>query len=214
LYSNTKDGKFMIASHVHDALSQVDNLQKLIIEKRRFKGYSWIARLINAILAFACAFILSIDGIATTDEGYLIGWGILLVIALIINYGFVTFWFLFDLDVKKDFNKVLPVFTAVPTLFVGAIISLSVIINKDYQYLYGIWMCMFGMTHLSYRFSLPKVSYAVGIYYIFCGIFFLLIYPVAFSNPWPMGIVFCMGELFGSYAFYQIRKRKRTGGAE
>ena len=202
----------MIASHVHDALSQVDNLQKLIAEKRRFKGYSWIPRLINAFLVLACAWILSIDGVAVSDEEYLVGWGILLALALILNYGFVAFWFLFDVEVKKDFNKVLPVFTAVPALLVGAILSISVIINRDYQYLYGIWMCMFGITHLSYRFSLPKVSYAVGIFYILCGTFFLLIEPVEFSNPWPMGIVFCVGEIFGSYAFYQIRRKKIEGG--
>lgn len=203
----------MIAGHVHDALSQVENLQRLIIEKRRFKGYSWIARLINAFLVLICAWILSIDGVAPTPEANLIGWGILLAAALFLNYGFVAFWFLFDVEVKKDFNKALPVFTALPALFVGAVLSLAVIINRDYQYLYGIWMCLFGITHLSYRFSLPKVSYAVGIYYIACGTFFLIIEPVAFTNPWPMGIVFFIGELFGSYAFYQIRRNKISGGA-
>jgi hypothetical protein len=55
------------------------------------------------------------------------------------------------------------------------------------------------------------VNYAVGFYYLLCGIFFLLVNPVPFTNPWPMGIVFCIGELFGSYAFYQMRVKK-TGG--
>ncbi len=201
----------MIASHVHDALSQVEKLQRLIVEKRQFKGYSWIARLINSILAVTCAWILSLDGVAKTPGAHLLGWAILVTVALIVNYGFVAFWFLFDVEVKKNFNKVLPVFTALPALFVGAILSAAVILHHDYQYLYGIWMCMYGTTHLLYRFSLPKISYGVGIYYIVCGTFLLIVYPVPFSNPWPMGIVFGVGELFGCYAFYQIRREKRTG---
>jgi hypothetical protein len=116
-------------------------------------------------------------------------------------------------EVKKDLSKASPVLTAFPPLIIGGVLSLAVIINHDYQYLYGIWMCMFGLTHLSYRFSLPKMSYAVGVYYMICGIFILLIKPVPFTNPWPMGIVFCIGELFGSYAFYQIRMGKAAGGA-
>ncbi len=200
----------MIASHVHDALSQVNRLQELIAAKKQFKGYSWIARLFNAVMAITCACILSFDGIASTPGSVLIGWGILLAVTVAVNYSFVLFWFLFDREVKKDFSKALPVLYAFPTLFAGGVISIAMIVNQEYRYLYGVWMCLFGLTHLSYRFSLPRINYAVGFFYLACGTFFLIVYPVPFTNPWPMGIVFFIGELFGSLAFYQIRLGKKT----
>lgn len=41
----------MIANHIHDALAQVRELQKNILDKQRFKGYSGRARAIAGSVA-------------------------------------------------------------------------------------------------------------------------------------------------------------------
>ena len=41
----------MIANHIHDALGQVRRLQGLILDKRRFTGYSGAARMLGGCSA-------------------------------------------------------------------------------------------------------------------------------------------------------------------
>ena len=56
-------------------------------------------------------------------------------------------------------------------------------------------MCQYGLAQVAYRQSLPAATYWVGVGYIVCGAGCLLLGPVPITNPWPMGIVFFLGEL-------------------
>jgi hypothetical protein len=66
-----------------------------------------------------------------------------------------------------------------------------------YQYLAGIWMCLFGLANLASRHVLPRQISQVGWFYIACGTACLLVSDISFLNPWPMGIVFFLGEWAG-----------------
>jgi hypothetical protein len=48
----------MIANHIHDALGQVDRMRDLILERRRFHGYSGTARMLGGGVALAVTFVL------------------------------------------------------------------------------------------------------------------------------------------------------------
>ena len=199
----------MIASHVHDALKQVKQLQALVLEKKNFTGYSGKARIISGATAFLGASILSTQFIPATPTAHLIGWGLVLIVALIANYGSLLFWFMFSAEVRREMLKLAPAIDAVPPLAIGGLFSLAFILNGHYEYLFGTWMALYGLTHIPYRNNLPKSNYIVGLIYIAAGaICMFKVFP--FTNPWPMGLVFLVGEMAGGYILCLNNKKELT----
>lgn len=192
----------MIASHIHDALDQVRKVQTYVLGRKNFTGYSGIARILGGCMALSGTVILYYCNIPPKPVYHLIGWGIVLTMSLILNYGALLFWFLFNEEVHGDFFKILPAIDAVPSFAIGAIFSLAMIVQGQYQFLFGIWMSFYGLGHLSHRLNLPHSNYILGIYYIVCGAI-CLFDPISFINPWPMGLIFFFGELMGGIIFYR-----------
>ena len=54
-----------------------------------------------------------------------------------------------DPEAKRDIRRLKPASDAIPPLFVGGLLSLVMIIHHQYDYLYGIWMCHFGLANLA-----------------------------------------------------------------
>jgi len=186
----------MIANHIHDALDQVKTLRELILEKKHFRGYSGKARIISGLAALAGAVVLSHPRIPASPYSHLMGWGVILVVGLLLNYVAVLYWFLFDHDVRRNPMMLKPAIDAIPALAIGAVLSLALILAGQYDLLTGVWMCLYGLAQTAYRQSLPKGIYLVGLVYMICGAG-LLVMPQPFVNPWPMGVVFCVGEFAG-----------------
>ena len=130
----------MFASHIQDALSQVRELQQKILEKQRFKGYSGRARALAGTIALLAAFIMSTSGFPKTNSAHLYGWGAVFCFGLLINYGALLNWFLFDAKVQRDFRKLRPIIDAFPPLLVGGILTLVLILQNQHQLLFGIWI--------------------------------------------------------------------------
>lgn len=187
----------MIANHIHDALAQVKKLQEFILEKRLFKGYSGRARIVSGTVALAGAAIMDSPFVPKDVRAHLMGWGVVLVAGVLINYACLLYWFLFNREVRRNPVMLKPALDAVPALAVGAALTLAFIMMEQYDLLFGMWMCLYGLAQAAYRQSLPQGIYAVGVGYILCGMFCLLSPSVHFLNPWPMGIVFFAGELAG-----------------
>ena len=187
----------MIASHIHDALAQVRRMQSLILERSLFEGYSGKARLLSGAAVLVTASVLSSNLVPPTPAAHLRGWAVALLAALVFNYAALAWWFLFDPGVRRNLRMLKPAVDAVPALAVGAVLSLAVVLAGQYRLLFGIWMCLYGLAQAAYRQSLPRGMYEVGLGYIVCGAVCLLWPSVAFLNPWPMGIVFFLGEAAG-----------------
>lgn len=187
----------MIANHIHDALAQVKQMQEMILDKRLFKGYSGTARILAGSVALAGAVVLSSPRVPPSPLIHLAGWGVVLLIALALNYGALMWWFLFDPKVRGNLSMLKPAVDAVPPLAVGAGLSLAAIVRQDYGLLFGIWMCCYGLVHCAHRHNLPRGIYFTGLGYLTAGAFCLVVPAVTFLNPWPMGIVFFVGELAG-----------------
>ena len=185
----------MIANHIHDALKQVRQLQEFILEKQLFKGYSGKARIVSGISALAGAITLASDAVPTEPIAHLIGWGIVLLIGVMLNYACLLYWFLFNPEVRRNPIMLKPALDAIPGLAVGAAFTLVFILSEQFDMLFGMWMCHYGLAQVAYRQSLPQGMYAVGLGYIICGACCLLSPSLSFTNPWPMGIVFFVGEL-------------------
>lgn len=187
----------MIARHVHDALAQVHRLQDLVLEKRMFQGYSGRARILSGLTALGAAAAIDSHWVPRTDLAHLAGWGLALVVALLLNYGALAWWFLFDPTVRRNPRLVKPAVDAIPALGIGAVLSVALVLAGEFRLLFGVWMALYGLAQVAYRQSLPPGIYGVGVIYMACGAVCLLAPCLSFTNPWPMGLTFFFGELAG-----------------
>lgn len=204
----------MIASHIHDAIAQVKRLQEFILEKRLFDGYSGKARIFSGTAALLGALILSSGMVPADEMMHLAGWGVVLTAGLLINYGCLFYWFLFDREVRRNPVMMKPALDAVPALMVGAVLTLVIIMEQKYDLLFGMWMCMYGLAQAAYRQSLPRGIYFVGLGYMLCGSGLLLFKMTSFLNPWPMGIVFFLGEMAGGMVLISYKQSLKKRKAE
>lgn len=196
----------MIAPHIHDALGQVRRLREAVLDKRQFRGYSGPARLLGGAVVLAGAGILAWLSPAT-PAGHLFGWGCVVIVALLLNYGALAYWFWCDPQVARDPRQLRPAVDALPPLMVGAAFSLACVLQGRYDWLFPLWMCVYGLVHIPYRNTLPSGNYLVGLGYIAAGVACLFWPGLNFANPWPMGLVFFVGETAGGLILYHNRIR-------
>lgn len=187
----------MIAHHVHDALRQVRRLQELIFEKQFFRGYSGKARLASGGLALLGAAVLASGLVPATPRAQLAGWSVILVIGLLVNYLSLLYWFFCDPEVRRKPAMLKPALVVGPAYAVGAALTAALVSAGQHDLLFGIWMCLYGLGQLAYRHTLPWGICLVGLGYVACGCYLLLVPGSSFVNPWPLGIVFCVGEIAG-----------------
>ncbi len=196
----------MIARHIHHALDQVRELKQRVLDSQRFTGYSGRIRALSGTAALAAAMIMSFDFYPRTVRAHLAGWGAVLVFSVVFNYSAVIYWFLFHPDVKRDVRRLMPTVDVLPPLFVGGLLSAALIVSGLFNLLFGTWMCMYGLANLSSRRVLPRAIWLIGFYYIVCGTACLFIPEIRFTNPWPMGFIFFVGEWAGGFVFHFCRK--------
>jgi len=189
----------MIANHIHDALGQVERMRALILERRRFQGYSGTARMLGGGVALALTFVLARFEALHTPLLQLAGWAIVLTAALILNYGGLALWLFGRRGAEHSLADLRPALEVLPALTIGAVLSLALVWHEQYNLLFGTWMCLYGLAHMGYRHSLPGGIIWVGLFYQVAGIACLLAPNVTFLNPWPMGLVFFAGESIGGW---------------
>lgn len=189
----------MIASHIHDALGQVDRLRSLILDRRRFRGYSGTARILGGFVALAAAGVLGRADALQTPVRQLAGWGVVLAAALLLNYGGLAAWYIRRRGAGQSLEELKPALEVLPALAAGAALSVALAWRAQYDLLFGVWMTLYGLAHMGYRNSLPAGIVGVGLFYQAAGIACLLVPGVTIMNPWPMGIVFFIGECAGGW---------------
>lgn len=193
----------MVAHHIHDALAQVQRLQMLILEKRKFRGYSGTARIVSGLItALGCTWM----GSAQYPEmlkAHMAGWMALAALAMGLNYGALILWYIQLPNDERKPIRVKPVFDALPPLLLAAPISAALLLRGYPDLLFGVWMCLYGLAHTSCRRDLPSGNWFVGLYYLLCGAFFMLWQKAEFLTPWPMGVVFLVGETVGGIIFHR-----------
>lgn len=193
----------MVAHHIHDALSQVRRMQEIILERRSFRGYSGTARMAGAVATLTGAFVMNSSRFPKDDVWHLAGWAAVLGAALFLNYGALGFWFMFNPRVKRNVAMLVPAVDALPALAMGAFMSVGLVLRGQYDLLFGTWMILYGLAHVSYRQSLPTANYAVGAFYMICGVVCFVWPGLEFTDPLSMGIVFFVGEMMGGFILYK-----------
>jgi len=189
----------MIANHIHDALGQVDRIRELILERRRFRGYSGLARMLGGGVALVATLVLDRIDSLHTPLLQLAGWAAVLGAALLLNYGGLALWFFRRRAGSSALDELRPALEVVPALAIGAALSIALVLHGQFNLLFGAWMCLYGLAHMGYRHSLPQGIIGVGLFYQAAGLACLLIPGINFLNPWPMGLVFFAGESVGGW---------------
>lgn len=200
----------MIASHIHHALAQVRELKIRVLNAQRFLGYSGRCRAMGGVMALVGTLVMGATWYPATTTAQVWGWGCVACLAVLVNYSAVLSWFLFQPDVKRDVRRLMPTLDAVPSLVVGGILTGTLVLNNQHDMLFGVWMCLYGLTNLSARQTLPRALWPLGLFYITCGAICLLAPQVSFTHPWPMGLVFGLGECIGGFIFHRSRVPNAT----
>ncbi len=200
----------MIASHIHHALAQVRELKIRVLNAQQFQGYSGRCRAVGGTVALLAPLVMGIRAYPQTTTAHLWGWTVVFLCAICANYSAVLFWFLFQPDVARDIRRLMPTVDALPSLVVGGVLTGALVLNAQHNLLFGTWMCLYGLTNLSARNTLPKALWPLGVFYIGCGTLCLLTPLGSLSNPWPMGLVFGVGEWAGGFIFYRHRVPNAT----
>ncbi|NQV32675.1 MAG: hypothetical protein HQ515_08280 [Phycisphaeraceae bacterium] len=195
----------MIASHIHHALAQVQELKVRVLNSQQFTGYSGRCRAVGGTIALCTPLVLGATWFPQTTTAHLWAWALVSCCAILANYSAVLYWFLFHSDVERDIRRLMPTVDAFPSLGVGGILTGALIRNGQHDLLFGMWMCLYGLTNLSARYTLPKALWPLGVFYIACGATCLCVPWVSFTSPWPMGLVFGVGELAGGFIFHRNR---------
>lgn len=200
----------MIDVHIHDALAQVRELKLCVLNAQRFTGYSGRSRALGGTIALFAPFIMSADWYPRTISAHIAGWGLVFLCAVFSNFSALLYWFLFHPEPERDLRKLIPTIDILPPLTVGGILTGVIILNEQYDLLFGTWMCLFGLVNLSSRRALPRALWPLGLFYIACGVICFSVPWIKLTNPWPMGIVFGLGEWIGGFIFYQNRISNTT----
>lgn len=187
---------------IDDALSQVRQLSELVARRRLFRGYSGRARMTCGILALLGAAALASGIMPAHETAHLVGWSVVLAVALLINYGSLAWWYASHPDIRQHPVLLKPALDALPALAAGGILTVALVQAGRFELLFGAWMLMYGLAQTTYRSALPRGVYWTGIVYMACGAL-LSLKPATFINPWPMGIVFFLGEIAGGICLLQ-----------
>src|ERR1035437_5082737 len=130
----------MIANHIHDALGQVDRMRDLILERRRFRGYSGTARMLGGMVALVATLVLDRVEALHTPLLQLGGWAVVLAAAIILNYGRLAFWFFRRRGTERPLADLRPALEVAPALAIGAFLSFALVLRGQYDLLFGVWM--------------------------------------------------------------------------
>lgn len=186
-----------MSSPIREALEQVRLLQQSVLEHQRFHGYSGSTRILSGIAALVAAVIMSMDAFPKTNKAHIMGWGAVFVFSLLANGAAIIYWFLNDKRVHREVRRLRPLIDALLPLFIGGVLTAGLVLAHQFNLLFGVWMCMFGLCNLASRHVLPWWMGFVGLFYVVCGSAWILAPGTEFLHPWPMGLVFFAGEWAG-----------------
>lgn len=202
------------------------NLQKLI-KARRIKAFSPVARAAGGFLAIVAACVMSFTPYPKTLISHADGWLIYTLIAAVINLSALAAGLLKTEKPGKRLKKLNPAADALPAFIIGCVLTTALLLNWNFDSLFGVWLCCYGLMNFNLDAVLPENIRLVGFFYIFCGTLILLLPAVLyilgfynyvipginsisgnpenkfFTNPWLLAIPLFIGETWAAAIFHQ-----------
>lgn len=197
---------------LHDALSQLDHIQKQLAHSATFRGYRSLPAALTATMALlaATAQTLWFPTVAQTPLQFVLLW-----VSVAVVCGFLQ---LLEIVVRawRDGRQVTTRLTVralemlVPCLVSGACLTLALVcVAPDSLWLLpGLWSLLLSLGIFASLPVLPRALSLVAFHYFLCGIGCLVIFrgPWAFS-PWSMALTFGGGQLLASLLLYFTQER-------
>ncbi len=187
----------MPPTHIHQALAQIEELRRTILGNTRFTGFSGGARISGGLLCPFAALLFQSPSFPASPSWQALGWGGVCAAAVALNVGALAWWFLFSPECGRDIRKLAPAVDIVPPLLVGGALSAALMAHSAHNLLFGVLMSLYGIVNLAPRRALPRLMACVGLFYLCAGVACLLLPGVRVENPWPMALVFLVGETVG-----------------
>jgi len=203
-------GDAAVNDRVEDAIESVRRMQDMVLERRLFRGYPGVARMVSGAAALFAGAALSARWMPARPEAHLAAWAGVLGLALTVNYAALGWWFIRHQEVRTRPRLLKPALDAVPALAAGAVLTLALVARESYDLLFGTWLSLYGLAQTAYRNSLPPGIHKVGLCYVAAGIYYLAFAEGSFLNPWPVGAAFFAGEWVSGVILY----KRQTGDSE
>jgi hypothetical protein len=192
---------------IRNALQQVREVHSRVVVRQSFRGYSGYGRIAGGVVALLGAGVISSFGDGWSVNEVLWAWSIVCGIAVVINCIGVYRWW--SRSYRRGLRVLTPMLDLVAPLFVGGVLSVACYNAGVPQLLIGIWACLFGVANIASRHCLTEHVWQIGWYYVFAGILhFLFASATSMFNPWPMGVTFFLGELYGGLVFLRYREEE------
>lgn len=192
---------------LQEALGTVRTLRRSLLGKQRFKGWSGPTRMVSGSFALLASVFLHVFWGERGNYEAVLVWGVVFLGAMLLNLGALVYWFWNDRAVERDVQRLRPMLDVIPPLTVGALFTFVLLWYREFDPLYGVWMCMFGLANLASRYVLPPAIALVGVFYILAGGLCLMLPGITFQTPLAMGAVFCVGEWAGGVLLYLDDRR-------
>ena len=158
----------MSTPFAHDALGQLQIIQRRFLEQSRFSGYSGGARMFSAALALSAMFALSIERFPQSPEIHLACWILVALGAYAFNIAAILLWLRRHAPGERYWTQLAPVWFVTPPLVVGAALTVALALRQQYDLLFGMWMIQHSLTHYyaSRAVPIPAHRLMTGYYFI------------------------------------------------
>lgn len=190
------------------ALQQVAHLREWVISRQQFRGFSGIGRMVAAFFPVIGAVVMTSPLFPRLHMAHLVGWLVIAACGFLLNLIGLVAWYWRLEECDRHPHILRPFYETFPPLFIAAAATTALARGGVFDPLFGVWMMLYGQIHLATRHSLPPEIGMVGLYYILCGAVALFLPQVVFLNPWPMAIVFFIGEMIGGGIFHAYKSPK------
>lgn len=195
----------MISDHIQDALDQVREIQRTVLARRRFEGYSVSARVASGFLALGAGALLSSGVLPVKLRYHLLVWGSVCAVSLLLNFAAVARWYRALPENERQVARLRPVVDSMVPILMAGLFTIALSRRGAGDLLFGMWMSFYGLANFAARDALPRGVRTLGYFYALCGAFCLIHPQVRWYYPWPMGMVFGVGEIVTAALLYLDR---------
>lgn len=193
----------MDQTSVHDALEQVREVRRRVLERQRFLGYSAGGRLAGGALTIVAAAVMSHPVFPAGAWAMAAAWTATALLAAAINFGLCLRWYRTLPDDLRHLGRLYPLLDIMPPLLLAIGATAALVLHGQFDLLFGVWTGLFGLVNFYSGHHLPSSIRALGMFYLCCGLLFLLHPGVTIMNPWPMALVYGTGEAVGSWIVHR-----------